>query len=257
VSYLFVPGLPDSTSDLTSPQAESLARSVSWRGKLMQPRSWSRAWRTYPWLRLLSGVTSPPSTVQSGVEQWIASLAESPASRLATLDDAMALMTPGTSGPTFQGSSERQGLLSLSSRMSPACCPSDSTKSAATFREWASSLRLAYSARLRSGPHRNASDCLLWPTPVASDDGKKVTVASLQPGLIGAAHEWACGPLGRMLVGTTPPNKYGRWRLSPGFAEALMGFPPEWTGSGPSETQYVRWWQLMRSELSRLPWLRA
>jgi len=253
----FVPGLGESTSDLTSPQAESLARSVSWRGKLMRPQFWSRAWRTYPWLRLLSGATSPLSTVQSGVESWILSLRATRASRSPSPGDVVEWMTPGTSGPTSLGSSERQERLSFSLRTSSAIFLSGSTRSASNLREWDTQLRQAYSARLKSGPHKNASDCSLWPTPVASDDGKKVTVASLQPGLIGAAHEWACGPQVRTLVGTTPPNKYGRWRLNPGFAEALMGFPQGWTGSGPSATLFARWLRLMRSELSRLPWLDA
>jgi hypothetical protein len=43
-----------------------------------------------------------------------------------------------------------------------------------------------------------------------------------------------------------------RPRLNSTFVEWLMGFPPAWTGCGPSGTEWCRWWWLMRSELSAL-----
>ena len=41
-------------------------------------------------------------------------------------------------------------------------------------------------------------------------------------------------------------------RLNPRFVEWLMGFPPEWTSFAPAATEWSRWSQLMRYELSRL-----
>ncbi len=40
--------------------------------------------------------------------------------------------------------------------------------------------------------------------------------------------------------------------LNPLFVEALMGLPVGWTGFGFAETEWCRWSQLMRCELSRL-----
>lgn len=41
-------------------------------------------------------------------------------------------------------------------------------------------------------------------------------------------------------------------KLNPRFAEWLMGWPIDWTGSGPSETEWSRYRQRMRSSLSQL-----
>lgn len=38
------------------------------------PRSWSRAWKTAPWIKRLSGMTLPPSMADRGVASWISSL---------------------------------------------------------------------------------------------------------------------------------------------------------------------------------------
>ena len=67
-----------------------------------------------------------------------------------------------------------------------------------------------------------------WATPVASDDGRKVTSASLQPGLIGQATDFA-GRLDPETTGRLSRNAYGRPRLNPTFVEGLMGWPIGWT----------------------------
>jgi len=55
-------------------------------------------------------------------------------------------------------------------------------------------------------------------------------------------------------VGSTlsPSAQTLRLQLNASFAEWLMGMPPEWTGYGPSETEFIRWQSLMRGELSTL-----
>lgn len=165
MSYLYVPGSGDSTSELSSQQAEMLARSVTWRGKLMRQQFWSRAWKKHSWLRRLSGVTSPPSTVRSGVESLISSLRATRVSRSLPLVSVLELMTHGTSGPTSHGLSESAELGLFSSRTSPAICPSGSTRSAATFKAWATGLRRVYSARRKSAQAIAESGCSSWPTP--------------------------------------------------------------------------------------------
>lgn len=67
-------GLTSACTTLSDEQASALARSVTLRGKPSPSRLWSRAWKTGGWIRLLSGATSPPSILDRGVEQWIASL---------------------------------------------------------------------------------------------------------------------------------------------------------------------------------------
>lgn len=169
MSYLYVPGSGDSTSELNSQQAEMLARSVSWRGKLMRQQFWLRAWKKHSWLRRLSGVTSPPSTVVSGAESLISSLRATRVSRSLPLASVLELMTHGTSGPMSHASSESavQDLFSL--RMSPAICPSGSTRSAATFKAWATGLRRVYSARRKSAQAIAESVCSSWPTATSGN----------------------------------------------------------------------------------------
>ena len=69
-----------------------------------RPLSW-RGWRTRPWIRLLSGLTSPPSTLSRGVAGWISSLPVSPASRSPRPASAVVLMTSDGCGHTLPGSS--------------------------------------------------------------------------------------------------------------------------------------------------------
>jgi len=54
--------------------ASRCAPSSTWSGKLTQPQSWLRGAKTEAWTRLLSGPTFAPSTLDAGMEQWIASL---------------------------------------------------------------------------------------------------------------------------------------------------------------------------------------
>jgi hypothetical protein len=46
---------------------------------------------------------------------------------------------------------------------------------------------------------------------------------------------------------TSPPVDF-----NPRFVEALMGVPRGWTSFDCSETEWSRWWRLMRSEFLRL-----
>jgi hypothetical protein len=95
-----------------------------------------------------------------------------------------------------------------------------------------------------------------WPTPVASDSGQKVTLASHQPGLIGAAHHFSRQVLssldGRDLsptIRTLPP------RLNPAFACWLMGWPTWWTNPGLTnsvKSEMASWRCALRSQLSSL-----
>lgn len=82
----FCPSSPASPA-LTSPSSSlchALARSATWRGKSLPPKSWRRALRTALSTTRLSGLTCEPSILGRGVEKWIRSLADSPARTSAT-----------------------------------------------------------------------------------------------------------------------------------------------------------------------------
>lgn len=81
-------------------------------------------------------------------------------------------------------------------------------------------------SNIKNGPKSLLAQAT-WATPVASDDGKKVTSASLQPGLIGQSSEFAGRP-DLTPTGEISLNAYGRPRLNPKFVEWLMGWPEGW-----------------------------
>jgi len=65
-----------------------------------------------------------------------------------------------------------------------------------------------------------------WVTPVASDDGRKVTVTAKQPGLIGQVDEFNGRPVLKAMNGPTySPHDPTLPRLNPQFVEWLMGWP--------------------------------
>lgn len=81
--------------ELGSPTwASRIAPCATLSGKHTQPASWQRAWKKAPWMAHLSGPTFSPSTVQLGVDQWIASLRDSRAKTSALQADAQGLTVP-------------------------------------------------------------------------------------------------------------------------------------------------------------------
>lgn len=80
----------------------------------------------------------------------------------------------------------------------------------------------------------------MWPTPMASDDGHKVTINSNQAGLIGASHQFMECQFSPQAQPTRPgPESSSNGptsprRLNPAFTEWLMGWPTGWTIAAPS-----------------------
>ena len=74
--------------------ASRIAPSATLSGKLTQPQSWRRASKKAAWMLLLSGPTLPPSTLDAGLESWIASLRDSRAKTCQSLAGGPALTGP-------------------------------------------------------------------------------------------------------------------------------------------------------------------
>ncbi len=94
------PEVEDSTS-VSSWRSDLLASSASLNGTHSPSASWSRRWKRAPWLRLLYGRISEPSTVARGVERWIASLPVTPVNRFHRLEAVAARTILATCGPKF------------------------------------------------------------------------------------------------------------------------------------------------------------
>ena len=100
MTWIFIPSncLPESASlekdcepgSLT--WAERLAPSLTLNGKLTRPASWRLACKKAAWMQHLCGATSPPSTLTSGLEPWIASLRASRAKTCHLQADALGSM---------------------------------------------------------------------------------------------------------------------------------------------------------------------
>ena len=88
---------------------------------------------------------------------------------------------------------------------------------------------------------RLSSQGVAWSTPLASDDGHKVTVNSGQTGLIGDADRFIGHPLQTALIGKKSLKQDPTLpRLNPQFVEWLMGWPEGWLdpiNSESSETE--------------------
>lgn len=147
---------------------QALAASATWRGKSLPPRGWSRVCKTGPFTRLLSGLTSPPSTACLGVESWIASLRATPASQTASPEKASEKTTTAGSLITSSASSMKFGLLVSSERTSLGTRTDSLRPSSRHWKEWVTALRLEYSQRAAPGPVTSASASSSWPTATAN-----------------------------------------------------------------------------------------
>jgi DNA (cytosine-5)-methyltransferase 1 len=87
----------------------------------------------------------------------------------------------------------------------------------------------------------------LWATPQARD--WRAETGEFRPD-----HFPTLGRQVRQIETAGDPPSLSTPRLNPRFVEWLMGFPIGWTDFAASATEWSRWRQLMRSELSRLGW---
>lgn len=134
----------------------------------MQPRALSRAWKTGGFIRRLSGLTLEPSTLDACVDSWIASLQATRASQTASQGDRGG--QPMTAGLSTKSSvcSMKAGLIVSSARTSQGTRTDSLKPSPQHWSGWVSALRQEYSARPRSAPVTDETDCSSWPTASAN-----------------------------------------------------------------------------------------
>ena len=232
--WLYVPGseASNSASDLPDP---TRAASLTWRGKPMPPRLSLRAWRMGHSIRLLSGLTLPPSTLDRGVAAFIASLPATPASPTPRSAGRPALTTIDSSSIRSSGSWPSAGLVVSSGITSRGTPTGNSGHWSPHWRGWATALWREYSARPKPALRTDESGFSSWPTPL-SRDWKDGTAEVVRRGKVQK------DTLGRALGGT--PN--------PPWVEWLMGLPAGWTDCKSSATGWSLWWPAMRGALSNL-----
>ncbi len=247
------------TEGLTSqpePCGDTLARSVTWRGKLRASPFWRRAWRTAPWMRLLSGVTSSPSTLEHGVAAWISSWQVSRASRSRSLASSAGTRTSAGSGPRSPTSSASAGHQLSFSRMSLASYRRGLGMSSQTLTGSGSMRSGRVSAHPTSARRTGETGSSYWPTATAQSYGTNQG-GRRGVGLNTEAAQWAtpsardhrsiCAspathdrnsrPLSEQVglqVQKTEKAGSGGMALNPQFVETLMGLPVGWTSVAPT-----------------------
>ncbi len=104
-----------------------------------------------------------------GVEKWIASLADIPASRLVLLEKNSAQTTQDISGQTSNDSLGKFSHQSASLKMFPTIYELDLKKSQMTYDNWVIKLRQACLQRQKLARLIKESDSSSWPTVIVSD----------------------------------------------------------------------------------------
>ncbi len=187
------------------------ASSLMWRGKHTPPRTWFQRLSRVPFLALLSGRTLEPSTLNPSGGVLTSLLAATHASHSRSPGRAAGRMTPGTSGPASAGSSENAPPAGASSRTCEGMCRSGCATCDATWKTWATGLRLDYSRRRKSAPRTDGSESISWPTPtVCGNDNRTGASPTSGDGLATADRRWP-----------TPTAKLGDPRR--GFPSPALG----------------------------------
>lgn len=203
MTWLFVPGISSpsaqASEDLNSASCspsiigERLAEaSATWRGKEQPPQAWSRRWKQGGFIRLLSGLTCSPSTLDHGVAQFISSLREIPARTTASPESEKGKTASDFLPPKSPALPKSAGLILSSERTSRGTRTDSLKPSSRHWKGWAIALRQEYSVRPRPVIPCDASDCSSWPAPKTARGGwERDQQGNVYLTLEGTASAWA------------------------------------------------------------------
>ena len=150
-------------------QSQVCAQSLFVRSKPSQSRIWSAKWRRDSWTRHLSGRILRPSLGERFATEWTSSLGATHASPSVQQASGLEVKTPGISGRISQEAFQFFNQESASLKTSRATLPVGCITFCATWEDWVTEQRGAYSQRLNAVRLTNASGCSSWPSPVASE----------------------------------------------------------------------------------------
>jgi len=145
-------------------QSQVCAQSLFVRSKPSQSRIWSAKWKRDSWTRHLSGRILRPSLGQRFATEWTSSLGATHASPSVQQASDSEVKTPGISGRISQEAFQFFNQESASLKTSRATLPVGCITFCATWEDWVTEQRGAYSARLNAAHLTNASGCSSWPT---------------------------------------------------------------------------------------------
>jgi hypothetical protein len=168
MAWLFVPAVADSSSESGFHSEAVSAASATLNGKPLRPRIWSVLWKRASWIRRLSGMTCDPSAATNSADEFISSLADIHASRSHSLADDLDATIRGICGPKSADALARLNRQSCFSRTCQATSASDSMRSPATLKTWATRLRQASLRRRKLARATAENDSSSWATPTSS-----------------------------------------------------------------------------------------
>lgn len=189
-----------------------LARCATSSGKHSRPASWLVWWKQHAWMRRLSGLTLPPSTLDHGAALWIASLRDCPANRTASPENGGGLAIPEASvramdrsSTSFASSksvappwsSSRTSQLSLLESLSATDANIRGAISEENYQSWVTRSKTRSSSRRTTLARRisaNASGS--WPTSRAEDSESCGNHGAAPDALNAVAMNWPTPTIG-------------------------------------------------------------
>ena len=230
-------------SDLACEKLSELESSAMWKSNFQQSKSWQNVWRKRPSMRLLSGLTSEPSTLSRGVEKWICSLEDSRVSHFRLQESENRKTTSETSGPMSPDLLGGLGFQSsFFSKTSVVSCDTTGTPYDPNYERWVTKLRRDSSQRPKLGLHTGVSDSLSWPTARASMSQQPTSKEFQQEnpkGRIEAAAALFSAQNQNWPTVTANPATYSNGFMGPNLIEAAKNWltPRVSSANGPSETE--------------------
>ena len=165
--------------DLDSEEFSQICeRSLTWRGKDFQSRTWLQRWKRETWMQHLCSRTLRPSHTESFVDSWTSYLAASRANPSALLESVRECKTHDTSSHTSETESESADLELFSSKMLKELSQARqqtasqfSSMSYESWKDWVTEQRREYSQRLKSAhlTKESESSSSVWPTATVRD----------------------------------------------------------------------------------------
>mgnify|MGYP003114798329 CR=1 FL=1 len=155
--------------------SQELEQSATWKTKSLSSKSWLRVLKTEDLTMLRSGLTLEPSMRQRLVDEYISSLAVSPASHTPWREKDLEKTTPENSQGRFSVSQTNLGDQLSFLKMFQESSDSTGTTSDPNFKRWDTELRKSLSVRKKRAPLMFGSAYLSWPTldTQTSLDGSK------------------------------------------------------------------------------------
>jgi hypothetical protein len=158
-----------STSDFDARWATECEQLLMRRSKRSRSSAYLREWKMGNLMRLRYGLICDHSLGQSLLAEYLSSVEVIPVSRFQPQEEGKDLTIQGTSGHLFEMELPLFSQPCASLKTSKDTSVLASERSLEIWNQWVTRCRGEYSQRLKQAHLTNASECLSWPSPIASE----------------------------------------------------------------------------------------